>query len=153
MSSRRSNPGCASVSVTISSQLHSLYRTKYPLELQIDFVTTFQGYGEEFRFYILGVTGKQDTPHFSGEKKLGMWDDGDSSGVDFCEPIGVFSPPEGAAEKITAAIADLRAAGMLPAEKTAAEMAELHAQGRIIMPNVPHVAKVGWNVVGHSHVG
>jgi len=115
-------------------------------------VTTFKGYGDEFPFYILSVSGEQDKPHFSGTKKLGYWDDG-SSGVDFCVPIGTFSPPEGAMEKITAAIARLRRADMLPAEKTDAEKAEMRASGQIIMPNIPYVAEVGWNVIGHSHVG
>lgn len=134
------------------SQLHSLYRTRYPLELQIDFVTKFEAYDQEFPFYILGVTGEQDAPSFSGEKKLG-WGDGECSGVDFCAPIGNFSPPSGAKEKITAAIDTLRAGGMLPAEKTEKEIAEIEESGRIIMPNIPYVAEVGWNVVGHSHVG
>lgn len=136
-------------------QLYSLYRKRHPLiplELQIDFAATFEGYGEEFPFYILGVVGEQDAPQFSGEKKL-SWNDGDCNGVDFCDPIGVFSAPEGGAEKITAAIDTLRAGGMLPPEKTEAEIAEMRRQGRIIMPNIPYVAKVGWNVIGHSHVG
>lgn len=136
----------------LRDQLHSLYRARYPLDVEIDFVTTFEGYGEEFRFYIFGVPGKQDMPHFSGEKKLSSWD-GDCSGIDFCAPIGMFSPPEGAADKIAAAIEALRGSGMLPAEPTAAEMADMHAKGLIIMPNLPRVAQVGWNVVGHSHVG
>lgn len=133
-------------------QLHSLYRKRHPLELEINFAATFEGYGEEFPFYILGVVGEQDAPQFSGEKKL-SWNDGDCNGVDFCDPIGIFSAPEGGAEKITAAIDTLRAGGMLPPEKTEAEIAEMNAQGRIIMPNIPYVAKVGWNVIGHSHVG
>mmetsp|Transcript_23067 Transcript_23067/g.74335 ORF Transcript_23067/g.74335 Transcript_23067/m.74335 type:complete len:326 (+) Transcript_23067:98-1075(+) len=138
----------------LHAQLCSLYRKRYPLELEIDFVTKFEGYGQDFPFYILGVAGEQDAPHFSGEKKLGMWDNDDgSSGVDFCAPIGTFSAPEGGAEKITTAIDALRAGGMLPAEPTAAEMAEMNAKGLIIMPNIPYVAEVGWNVVGHSHVG
>jgi hypothetical protein len=135
------------------SQLHSLYRAQYPLELQINYVTTFEGYGKDFPMYILGVAGEQDTPDFSGERKLGGYDDGDCSGVDFCEPIGMFSAPEGAAGKIANAIAALRSHGMLPAEKTDKEMAKLRAKGLIIMPNIPYVAEVGWNVVGHSHVG
>jgi len=122
----------------LHAQLCSLYRKRYPLELEIDFVTKFEGYGQELPFYILGVAGEQDAPHFSGEKKLGMWDNDDgSSGVDFCAPIGTFSAPEGGAEKITTAIDALRAGGMLPAEPTAAEMAEMNAKGLIIMPNIP----------------
>lgn len=125
-----------------------------PHEVELEYATTFEGYGQEFPFYLLRVTGKQDAPQFGGEKKLGMWDcGGDCSGIDYCDPIGTFSEPVGGAATLAEAIATLRASEMLPAELTKKEIAETHASGRILMPNVPHVGPIGWNVVGHSHVG
>ena len=132
-------------------QLHKLHYAHHH-EVEISYATTFEGYGDEFPFYTLMVTGEQDSPSFCGEKKL-SYSDGGESGVDFCEPIGMLTPPEGAEAKLKALIEDLRGADMLPAEKTEEEIQELKSQGRILMPNIPDVGPVGWNVTGHSHVG
>jgi len=60
----------------------------------------------------------------------------------------MFSPPAGGAATLKLVIDDLRSGDMLPAEP-----AEQPGRYATTMPNIPYVGPIGWNVVGHSHVG
>ena len=131
-------------------RLHQLHFAHHH-EVEIKYATTFEGYGESIPFYLLCVTGEQDSPRFGGEKKLGGYNDGNNDGVDYCDPIGVFSAPVGGFAKITEAINELRGAGAFPDELTKEELDSGAAGWH--QSSVPYVGKVGWNVVGHSHVG
>ena len=110
----------------LDTQLRVLYCARYEHAVHISYVGK-EEYGTPI--YILGVTGHQDLPAFSGEKKLG-WHDSDASGVEFCSSLGMFSDPPGGFAKLTSAVNNL--GEMLPAS---------------------NFGQVGWNVVGSSCVG